>query len=83
MLSARGRHDRAIELAREAVALISDAESPTLRADVLMALAKVLRAADEPAHALTAAAEAVELFERKGSEPGAAHARAFVAGIAS
>ncbi len=78
VLSARGEFDEAERLAREAVELFADAETPNFQGDAWMHLAKVLREAGKPDEAGQAAREALALYERKGNEPGAALAQAFV-----
>jgi len=78
VLAARGEFDEAERLAREAVELFADAETPNFHGDAWMHLAKVLRLAGKPDDAERAAREAFALYEGKGNEPGAALAQAFV-----
>ena len=76
--SARGDHDEARRLAREAVDLYAGAQSPWFDGDTLMVLSQVLRAAGHPEETVDAARGALAAYERKGNEPGAASARAFI-----
>jgi class 3 adenylate cyclase/tetratricopeptide (TPR) repeat protein len=76
--SARGEHDEARRLARESVDMYADAQSPWFQGDVAMVLAEVERAAGGAAEAAEAAAGALAAYERKGHQPGAASARAFL-----
>jgi tetratricopeptide (TPR) repeat protein len=76
--SARGEHDEARRLAREAVDMYAGAQSPWFHGNALMTLAEVSHAADVSDEAAEAARAALALFERKGNEPGAASARALI-----
>ena len=76
--SARGEHDEARRLAREAVDLYAGAQSPWFHGNTLMTLAEVSRAAGLREEAAEAASGALAAFERKGNEPGAASARALI-----
>ncbi|MEO8422848.1 MAG: adenylate/guanylate cyclase domain-containing protein [Actinomycetota bacterium] len=76
--SARGEHDEARRLAREAVDLYAGAQSPWFHGNTLMTLADVSRAAGLREEAAEAARGALAAFERKGNEPGAASARALI-----
>jgi tetratricopeptide (TPR) repeat protein len=76
--SARGEHDEAVRLAREAVDLYAGAQSPWFYGDTLMTLAEVSRAAGRSEEAAAAARTALAAYERKESQPGAAAARAFL-----
>ena len=76
--SARGEHDEARRLAREAVDLYAGAQSPWFHGDTLMVLSEVSRAAGLPEEAVEAARGALAAYERKGNEPGAASARALI-----
>jgi class 3 adenylate cyclase/tetratricopeptide (TPR) repeat protein len=78
VLAARGELAEAERLAREAVALYADAETPNPHGDAWMDLAKVLRTAGKPAEAAAAAREALSLYERKGNAPASASTRAFI-----
>jgi tetratricopeptide (TPR) repeat protein len=63
----RGRHDRAIELAREGVEIAERTDALNMHGDALMRLAEVLRAAGRTDVAERAARDALELYERKGN----------------
>jgi DNA-binding SARP family transcriptional activator/tetratricopeptide (TPR) repeat protein len=63
--SDRGKHQEAEARAREAVSLVPK-EMLSLRADVLVELAEVLRAGSQRHGALEAVREAMRLYERKG-----------------
>jgi class 3 adenylate cyclase/tetratricopeptide (TPR) repeat protein len=76
--SARGEHEEARRLAREAVDLYAGAQSPWFHGDTLMVLSEVSRAAGLPEEAAEAASAALAAYERKGHEPGAASARALI-----
>jgi len=76
--SARGEHDGARRLAREAVDMHAGAQSPWFHGNALMTLAEVSRAAGVSDEAAEAARAALALFQRKGNEPGAASARALI-----
>jgi class 3 adenylate cyclase/tetratricopeptide (TPR) repeat protein len=82
VLAARGELAEAERLAREAVALYADAETPNLQGDAWMDLAKVLRTAGKPAESAAAAREALSLYERKGNAPASASTRAFIEALA-
>jgi tetratricopeptide (TPR) repeat protein len=76
--SARGEHDEARRLAREAVDLYANAQSPWFHGNALMTHAEVARAAGLPEEAAEASRGALAAFERKGHAPGAASARALI-----
>ncbi len=76
--SGRGEHSEARRLAQEAVDLYAEAQSPWFQGDTWMILAEVARAAGVPDEAIDAARAASAAYERKGHEPGAASARAFI-----
>ena len=65
--SARGEHDRAVELAREAVEIADGREYLAQRHDMWMELGEVLLAAGRTAEARDAFAHARELAARKGT----------------
>src|SRR4029453_11982511 len=69
VLAARGEFAEAERLAREAVDLYADAETPNPQGDAWMDLAKVLRTAGKSAEAAAAAREALGFYERKGNAP--------------
>jgi class 3 adenylate cyclase len=74
----RGEAERGLELARQAVALAEPTEYIETRADAQFALAEVARAANRPDEEASAAANAVELYERKGHVIGAELVREFL-----
>jgi tetratricopeptide (TPR) repeat protein len=76
--AARGEFADAERLAREAVAMFADAESPNFQGDAWMDLAQVLRMAGKTGEAGEAAGEALAFYERKGNRPASATARAFI-----
>jgi tetratricopeptide (TPR) repeat protein len=76
--SARGEHDEARRLAREAVDLYAAAQSPWFHGDCLMILAEIARAAESLEEGADAARSALAAYERKGHQPGAASARALL-----
>jgi tetratricopeptide (TPR) repeat protein len=78
VLAARHQFDEAEQLAREAVEMLQDAESPGLQGGVRMDLANVLRAAGKVAEAEQAARDALVFFERKGNQPSAEATRTFL-----
>ncbi|HYY07971.1 MAG TPA: hypothetical protein VFA25_05140, partial [Actinomycetota bacterium] len=78
VLSARGEHDEALDLARAAVEMYARGQSPWFHGNALMALAAVCREAGSAGEAADAAAGALAAYERKGIEPAAASARAFL-----
>jgi tetratricopeptide (TPR) repeat protein len=79
--AARGQFAEADRLAREAVELFADAESPNLQGDAWLDLAQVLRMAGKPEDAGHAAGEALAFYERKGNRPASGTARAFIDGL--
>ena len=81
--SARGQHEEARRLAREAVDLYAGAQCPWFHGDALMVLADVSVAAGLSDEAAEAARAAAATYERKGHEPGAAAARALLDEIGS
>jgi tetratricopeptide (TPR) repeat protein len=81
VLSARGEHEEALRLAREAAEMYASAQSPWFYGDALMELAEVARAAGRGQEAADAAATALSEFERKEIMPAAASARAFLADL--
>jgi class 3 adenylate cyclase/tetratricopeptide (TPR) repeat protein len=76
--SARGEHEEARRLAREAVDMWAGAQSPWFHGTAWMTLAEVARAADLPEEAAEAARGALAAYERKGHEPGGASAQALI-----
>ena len=81
--SARGEHEEARRLAREAVDLYAGAQSPWFHGNTLMMLAEVSRAAGLPEEAAEAARGALAAYERKGHEPGMASARALIGEVSA
>ena len=76
--SARGEHEEASRLAREAVDLYAGAQSPWFQADTLMVLAEVSFAAGLSEEAVEAARAGLAAYERKGHQPGAVSARTLI-----
>jgi len=76
--SARGRHEDAIRLAREAVELFAEAESPDQSGDVWITFATALHAAGRTAEASDAARRALGFFERKGNKLAVTSTQAFL-----
>jgi len=77
--SLRNRHDRAIELAREAVEIAAGTDALNLHGDALTRLAEVLRDAGRTDEAESAARDALALFERKGNIVSSQRATTFLA----
>jgi len=67
LLAVDGRLTEAEALAREAVMLSDATEVPSLRADVLLGLAEVLRRSGRAREAAASAKQALELFAQKGN----------------
>ncbi len=80
--SAAGRHDQAVALGREAVAIARTGDYLGPTADTLVDLAKVERAAGDETAAAGAADAARELYLKKGSRPGVRRADAVLAMLA-
>jgi tetratricopeptide (TPR) repeat protein len=76
VLSARDRHDAAEALAREATALAAETDDVNMRADALLDLAEVLRAAGRATEGAPYVRQALDLFDSKGNEVAAARTRA-------
>ena len=74
-LARKGRKRKAEALAREAVALANQTDFLNFHAGALIDLAEVLRLAGRQADAAAAAAEAVELYGRKGNSVAGERAR--------
>ena len=64
-----------VSLDGEAVTLTEATETPSLRADVLLGVAEVLRLGGRTGEAVAAAKSALELFEQKGNVVAANTAR--------
>ncbi len=76
VLAARGAVDDALALGRKALARVAEVDWPEGRAQVLVALAEVLRRADRPSEEAAALRDALDLYERKGIRPAVARIRA-------
>jgi len=83
VLSARGDHVEAEALEREAAALAAETDDVNMRADTLVDLAHVLRAAGRDAEADGEVGRALDLYEGKGNEVAAARTRSLIATWAS
>jgi DNA-binding SARP family transcriptional activator/predicted ATPase len=71
ILADRGRYREAEELARSAAALAAQTDLLSHHADTLLELSHVLAAAGQASTAHSAAAQAFDLYQRKGNLPGA------------
>ena len=80
-LARRGDHERAQELAREAVAIGEPSDYLFMRADSLLDLAEVLRAVGERDEAVMAARSASALYERKGELVSVARTHELIAAL--
>jgi class 3 adenylate cyclase/tetratricopeptide (TPR) repeat protein len=69
LIAREGRHDEAVALAEEAVALTEGTDSCDLRADALLDLGEVYELSGHPNDARRATREALDLYERKGIIP--------------
>ncbi|HEU5034937.1 MAG TPA: AAA family ATPase [Mycobacteriales bacterium] len=81
--SARGRHAEAVALAREAATVVDRTEMTDQRADIRLALARVLFAAGEDVAGAQAARDSAEIYAQKGNLVGARRARDLLASTAS
>jgi tetratricopeptide (TPR) repeat protein len=79
--SAQGRHEDAVALAREAVEILANAQTPDQRGQTWFALAHALHGAGRDEEAREAAQTALTFFERKGVRPSADSVRAFMAAV--
>jgi DNA-binding SARP family transcriptional activator len=70
ILADRGRHAEAVDLAFSAVALAEQTDQLSPHADALLELAQALAASGRTFEAHDAAAQALELYQRKGNLPG-------------
>ena len=70
ILSDRGRHGEAENLARSAAALAAQTDFLSDRADIQLGLAHVLAALGRVSDAHAAIAHAIDLYQRKGNLPG-------------
>ncbi|HTS01893.1 MAG TPA: adenylate/guanylate cyclase domain-containing protein, partial [Thermoanaerobaculia bacterium] len=75
VLSVRGEHADAEALAREAASLAAETDDVNMRADTLVDLAHVLRAAGRDAEADGEVGRALDLYEEKGNAVAAARTR--------
>jgi tetratricopeptide (TPR) repeat protein len=82
ILADRGHHSEAEELARSAVAIAAQTDLLSERADILLDLAHVLAALGQAIEAHTTAAQAVDLYQRKGNLPGVRESLRHVASYA-
>ena len=80
VLSVGARHADAQALAEEAASLAADTDDVNMRADTLLDLAAVLRAAGRDADALPPLRQALDLYEGKGNRVSSARTRALLAG---
>jgi hypothetical protein len=71
ILADRGHHRKAEALARSAADLAAQTDLLNHRADIMLELPHVLAAAGQAAEARSAAAQALDLYQRKGNLPGA------------
>jgi tetratricopeptide (TPR) repeat protein len=69
LIARGGRHDEAVALAEEAVALNEGTDSWDIRADALLDLGEVYELSGRPDDARRATREALDLYERKGIIP--------------
>jgi class 3 adenylate cyclase/tetratricopeptide (TPR) repeat protein len=76
ILARSGQHELALQMSEQAVALLRDAETPSLRADVLIEHATVLCHANRVAEARHHLDEALALYVDKGNVFGADRTRA-------
>ncbi|WP_374025479.1 BTAD domain-containing putative transcriptional regulator [Mycobacterium sp. HNNTM2301] len=78
LLSRGGEHDQARRVAEEALALAERTDALVDHGDACLSLATVLAAAGDAAGARSAAARAIELYERKGAAALTERARGLV-----
>jgi tetratricopeptide (TPR) repeat protein len=67
VLAGRGTPKEAVDVARQAVALLEPTDVINVKADTLVQLARVHAAAGEESEAARALAQALDLYERKGN----------------
>lgn len=79
ILAYRGHRTEAIKLAHSAVALAAQTDLLSQHADTLLDLAQVLAVTGRVPEAYAAAAEALDLYQRKGNLPGARESRRYLA----
>ncbi|MGH2554477.1 MAG: ATP-binding protein [Actinomycetota bacterium] len=78
VLARWGRFEEAEALAREALTMIEQTDSPVLQANSLMDLGEVLRLAGREAEALPVMSSALGLYEKKGNTVSAGRARSAI-----
>ena len=78
VLARQGRHEEALSAADAAEAPLAATESPGVLAQTLLERATALRLAGRVADADAAVRRALDLYERKGNEPGAGRVRALL-----
>jgi tetratricopeptide (TPR) repeat protein len=78
VLARQGRHEEALSAADAAEAPLAATESPGVLAQTLLERATALRLAGRVADADAAVRRALDLYERKGNEPGARRVRALL-----
>ena len=83
VLAARGESEAARALGRQALTAAAEVDWPEGRAQVLIALAEVLRRADRPSEEAAALREALDLYERKGIRPAVERVRARLKEVAA
>ena len=83
ILADRGHHDEAEELARSAAALAAQTDLLSEHADILLDLAHVLATAGRIPEAHATAAQALDLYQRKGNLPGARESLRYLAHYAT
>jgi class 3 adenylate cyclase/tetratricopeptide (TPR) repeat protein len=83
IIARRGERDRAEALARDAVARLGDSDFLSLRADILVDFADVLRLVERPGEAERVLAEALSLYEAKGNVVSARKVRALLLELAA
>jgi AAA ATPase domain len=82
VLVAEGKADDAERLAREAVELLADCDSPSLRAEAGLTLTGVLMAQEKGEDAAPFVEDALAAYEEKGNVLGAKRANELLAGVA-
>ena len=82
VLVAEGKADDAERLAREAVELLADCDSPNLRAEAGLTLSGVLMAQEKGEDAAPFVEDALAAYEEKGNVLGAKRANELLAGVA-
>jgi class 3 adenylate cyclase/tetratricopeptide (TPR) repeat protein len=81
VLAARAQPDEALALARQALAASAGLDWPEARAQALVSLADVWRAAEQSAEEAIALREALELYEHKGITPAVERVQARLADL--